>query len=68
VDREAIARGQLGVDGRRIDSGVTELLLHLTQRDTLPDLVDRRPWRKSLPVAGRGTPFGPTTSTSAASA
>jgi hypothetical protein len=42
VDLQAIASGQLGVDGRRVDAGVAELLLDLAQCDPLPELVDGR--------------------------
>ena|SRR5919199_2842862 len=38
VDRQALACGQLRVAGRRVDASVAELLLHLAQRDALPDL------------------------------
>src|ERR1700730_16545667 len=42
MHREAVARGQLGVDGGRVDARVAKVLLDLAQRDALPDLIDGR--------------------------
>ena len=53
VDRQALAGGEFGVDGGRVDAGVAELLLDLAQRGALADLIDGCPMAE---VPARGGP------------
>ena len=52
VHRETVARGQLGVDGSRVDARVAKLLLDLAQRDALPHLINGRAVPKVPPGGG----------------
>ena len=45
--------GQLGIHAGRVDASVAELLLHLTQRNSLAHLIDPGTVAKSRPLGGR---------------